>query len=163
MNAGMLAPRFIPEIDWAGVPPTLKGKASAVCRSLADCEDLVHWYGDADFCPFLPVLLLIPGAQPTAIVGDGYATAAELRDCAVVYWETQTNRVASGSVLDFAALRERAGLPEKGKADELTREALWERQKRHKATPVTDPAPQSVYPNPTGKIVFGQMPEVKND
>jgi hypothetical protein len=154
----------IPPIDWSMVSfqhrVAFKDHISALCQSLKDCEGLVAWFGDADFCPFQPVILMIPGSQPVAIAGAGYATAAELRDCAVTYWETTVNRVASGSVLDFDTLRERAGMASRDKADELIREALWERAKRHQASPVTDPMRQPVYPNPTGKIHFPEHPGV---
>lgn len=156
--------RRIPSIDWSGVSYQLqvafRGHISALCQSLKDCEDLVAWFGDADFCPFQPVILLIPGSQPVSITGAGYATAAELRDCAVTYWETTVNRVAAGSVLDFDTLRERRGLAPRDKVDEMIREALWERAAKHKAAPVTDPMRQPVYPNPTGKINFPQHPGV---
>ena len=163
-DAAIRTAKRIPPMNWVGVPPNLrqafKGHISALCRSLKDCEDLVAWFGDADFCPFQPVILLVPGSQPVAIAGAGYATAAELRDCAVTYWETTVNRVASGSVLDFDTLRERAGMARREKADELIREALWERAKRHKESPRTDPMRQPVYPNPTNKVQFPEHPGV---
>ena len=157
----MLTP-MVKFINWTGVPHGLRGKVSAVCRSLKDCEDLVAWFGDGNFCPFQPVLLLIPGnPSPIAIVGDGYATAAELRDCAVDQWEITTERIAkTGRNFDFDEARERAGLPRAEDFDTLYREAMWARIQKHKASPVTDPFRQPDYPNETNKVMFPHHPGV---
>ena len=43
---------------------------SAVCRSMADCNELVKWFdSQPNFCPDLPVLLLIPGLPPQLVAG----------------------------------------------------------------------------------------------
>ena len=75
----LMAPRAIPPIDYRGVPAGLRPKivkdktgrvvnviprVSAVCRTIKECEDLVYWYGDATFCPFAPVLLLLRAGAP---------------------------------------------------------------------------------------------------
>src|SRR3972149_6557120 len=85
--------RRVAPIDWQGGPAGFKGKLSAVCRTAAECYELVHWFGSPDFCPNLPIMVMVPGTQPTLIPGFGYATPAELRDCAVVTWHTQTERL----------------------------------------------------------------------
>ena len=140
--------RTIREVPY--VPHGFEGKVSAVCRSKKDCEDLVHFFGgDPSFCPFLPVLLWIPGA-PQQIAGWGLAPAAEMRDQAVAVWELITARMdRTGKPVDFDALREKHGLMRAEDVDAATREALWERIKRHKANPVTDPPriPHYVLPN----------------
>lgn len=155
-SALMTAKRIAP-INWAGVPTPLQGRVSAVCRSLAECQDLVAWYGDAAFCPFQPVLLLLPVGLPISINGDGYASAAELQDCAVTLWE---RRISGEGAFNIDEARERAGLPERGKVDQLIREALWDAAQKHKASPVTNPGRQPEYPNPTGKVQFAQHPGV---
>src|SRR3990167_6947599 len=96
-----MAKRVAP-IDWRGVPASYVGKCSAVCRTLQECEELVRHFGSPGFAPYLPVRVLVPGAPaPTLIAGLGYATAAELQDCAVVTWHR-------GQVTpDFDALREK--------------------------------------------------------
>jgi hypothetical protein len=137
-------------IDWSGVPAQYVGKCSAVCRTLQECQELVRHFGDADFAPFLPVLVMVPGAAaPTAITGLGYATAAELQDCAVVTWETQVGRS-----LDFDALREKHGLMRREEVDAATREALLQRVAKHKANPISDPPRQPQRPNPTQRRNF---------
>jgi hypothetical protein len=127
-----------------------------VCRTAEDCAELVRWFGSPDFAPNLPVMVLVPGAQaPTLIAGMGYATAAELQDCAVVTWEQQTQKLAEGRPLvDFNAARERQGLMRREEVDAATREALRRRVARHKANPVTDPFRQPAYPNPKNKTKF---------
>jgi hypothetical protein len=101
-------------------------------------------------------MVLVPGAQaPTLIAGMGYATAAELQDCAVVTWEQQTQKLAEGRPLvDFNAARERQGLMRREEVDAATREALLRRIARHKANPVTDPFRQPAYPTPANKTRF---------
>lgn len=148
--------RHIPPIDWKGVPASFKGKLSAVCRTATECDELVRWFGSPNFCPLLPVMVMVPGAPaPTLIPGFGHATAAELRDCAVVTWHEQTERLAkTGRILDFDALRERRGLMRREDVDPAIRDAMLRRIARHKANPVTDPPRQPVYPNPTGRTLF---------
>ena len=134
--------RHISEIDWRGVPAAFKGYLSAVCRSEAECADLVKWFGDADFCPFLPVMVMVPPPrQPVLIPGHGYATAAELQDCALVAWH--------GKALNFDERRERFGLMRREDAGVAISEAITDRIARHKASPITDPfrQPQYVMPN----------------
>jgi hypothetical protein len=149
--------RRVPPIDYKGVPESFKGKLSAVCRTAEDCYDLTRWYGDPSFCPLLPVMVIVPGADaPTLIPGFGYATAAELRDCAVVAWHTQEKKIAQGkNIIDFDEARERHGLMRREDVDAAVRQALRDRIAKHKANPISDPPRQLVYPKPTGKTVFG--------
>ena len=155
MPVAIHAAKRIPAIDYRGVPAGFKGKLSAVCRSAAECDELVQWFGSPDFCPNLPIMVMVPGTQPTLIPGFGYATAAELRDCAVVTWHTQAEKLTkAGSVLDFDALRERRGLMRREKVDAEVREAMLRRIAQHKAHPVTDPFRQPIRPNPTNRTLF---------
>ena len=142
----LAAPRATPPIDWSGVPVAARvkymGRVSAVCTSSQQAEDLVKFFGHPDFCPLLPVLLIIPGAPtPTAIEGRGYAPAAELRDIAVHAFGRTAERLAenNGQMFDFDALRERAGLMRREDVDAATREAMWDRAKRHRTNSRTDP------------------------
>jgi len=155
MTAALQMAKLVPPIDWKGVPASFKGKLSAVCRTAAECDELVNWFGSPDFCPNLPIMVMVPGTQPTLIPGFGYATAAELRDCAVVTWHTQTEKLArTGRILDFDALRERRGLMRREDVDSAVREAMLRRIAQHKAHPLTDPFRQPVYPNPTNRTLF---------
>jgi len=153
VNEIQIARRIAP-IDYTSVPASFKGKVSAVCRTAAECEGLVQWFGSPDFCPNLPVMVMVPGAQPTLIAGLGCAPAAELRDNAVNVWYEQTEKLAkTGRLVDFDELRERHGLMRRADVDAAIREALHRRIARHKANPVTDPFRQPVYPNPTKRTV----------
>ena len=156
-----------PEIDYSDVPmaywPTItkqpngnvlnmRDKVSAVCRSMKDCDDLVHWFGNRpDFCPYLPILLLIPNAI-TVLSGLGYSTAAELRDCAVEIWGVKTGGDAHKR-FNNDDIREQLGLACKEDVAAMTQEAFWNRVKRHKASPITDPFKQFKYPNPTKRTL----------
>lgn len=161
----LIVRRAVPPIDYnrkprvpAGYQPrrikTKEGvvrtipRVSAVCRSLGECSDLVRWFGDADFCPYLPVLVKAPAGW-TAITGWACASAAELQDCAIALWHRQMDKLTKmGALLAFDELRERHGLMRREDADAAVREALHERIRKHKANPVTDPfrVPQYVRP-----------------
>ena len=143
----------VSHIDWRDVPARYVGKASAVCRTLAECADLVKWFGDETFCPYLPVLIKAPGGW-TAIAGMGYADAAELRDCAVTLWGRQTEAIAShGGIMDFDALREKHGLMRREDVKAAMSDALTRRIAAHRASPVTDPFRQPQYVRVNGKTV----------
>ncbi len=149
----LMSRRQTPSIDWRDVPLKYWGKVSAVCRSMPDCGDLVSWYGDSEFCPIAPILLLIPG-HPVLLVGAGYATAAELRDDAVTLWGKYTARLQkTGSLMDFDEARERRGDMRREDVAARTAEAFHDRIKKHRANPVTDPARQPDYPRIRGKTV----------
>lgn len=152
---GFVIKRAVQPIDWTDVPASLKGRMSAVCRSLADCDDLVAWFGDPGFCPFQPVLLMVPGAPaPIMIIGDGVAPAAELRDVAVSCWSRAVEKIQKqGALLNFDDARERHGLMRREDVDAAVRQAMRDRIARHKAAPVTDPFRQPVYPNPTNRTL----------
>jgi len=156
MTTAIHAAKHVPPIDYTGVPLSYQGKCSAICRSALECRELVKWFGSADFCPNLPVLVLIPGsAAPIAIAGMGYATAAELQDCAIVTWHEKSARLAEGgTLLDFDEARERSGMMRREDVDTATREALVKRIARHKANPISDPARVPKHPNPTGRTLF---------
>ena len=155
MTAIQIAKRIAP-IDYKGVPASFKGRLSAVCRTAQDCEGLVRWFGSAEFCPNLPIMVFVPGAQPTLIPGFGYATAAELKDCAVYTWHRQIEKLKAGSLFDYDALRERHGLMRREDVDAATREAMHKRIAKHKANPVSDPPRQPVRHNPTKRTVFAK-------
>lgn len=148
--------RHIDPIDWRNVPANFKGKLSAVCRTAEECEELVRWFGSPDFCPYLPIMVMVPGLQaPTLIAGLGYATAAELRDCAVATWYQQTEKLAkTGRLVDFDELRDRRGLMRREEVDPAVREAMLRRIAQHKANPVTDPPRQPVRQNPTNRKLY---------
>lgn len=154
--------RYTPPIDWTGVPPGLKGRCSAVVRTLKEAEDLIKWFGDENFCPFLPVLLLVPGAQTApAINGLGIAPAAEIRDIAVAYFEQTLEDVQKGrSFVNFDEARERRGLARREDVDAMVRQAMRDRAAKHRSSPRTDPARQPIYPNPTNRVQFPQHPGV---
>lgn len=151
-----------PEPNWAGVPTDYVGKCSAVCRSMKDCDELVKWFDNRpDFCPDNPVLLLIPNVHPPiAVCGMGFATAAEMQDACREAWGVHLARQEkTGGQFDFDDLREREGMIERSKLAEAAQYAFWDRVKRHRASPVTDPFKQFRYPNPRNRVVFPLMPD----
>lgn len=132
---------------------------SAVCRSLRDCDDLVAAFGGhANFCPDLPILLIMPDGNPKLVAGLGFSTAAELRDCCVDVWGVNTGSDAHKR-FNVDEMREREGLARREDVTEMTREAFHERRQRHLSSPITDPVRQYQYPNPTHKVLFPQQPD----
>ena len=151
----ILVKRATQPINWTDVPVQYIGKASAVCRTLRDCEELIKWFGDAEFCPYLPVLVNAAFGW-VAIAGLGYASAAELQDDAIHVWMNQAEKKAQGKrIFDFDELRERNGLMRKENVTQALGEAIERRQNQHKANPRTDPFRQPWYPNPTERVLFG--------
>lgn len=149
------------EPDWKGVPMTFWGKVSAVCRSMADCNNLVQWFDDQpNFCPYQPILVMLPDGEIKQVAGLGFATAAELRDCCCEVWGIYTS--ADGAKrFNVDDMREQAGMVPRDRLTEAVSYAFWERRERHRASPVTDPWKQFIYPNYTNKVQFGQMPDNK--
>ena len=94
---------------------------------------------------------MLPG-NPTLVSGLGLSTVAELRDCCVEVWGVKTSREAHKR-FNNDELRERFGMARKEDVQEMVREAHWERAKRHKASPVTDPSKQFKYPNPNKRTL----------
>ena len=154
--------RQIPPINWQGVPRAYVGQASAVCRTLGECEDLVKWFGDASFAPFLPVLVKAAGGW-TAITGWGYASAAELQDCAVVLWHRQAEKMQKqGALVNLDELRERHGLMRREEVMPGIADALSRRIKQHKQNPITDPFRQPEYARAGNKTVHTVAKESAN-
>lgn len=159
-----------PQIDYRGVPMAYwpkvsqrydtklsipRDQISAVCRSMDDCNNLVQWFDNQpNFCPDLPVLLLIPGKHKL-ISGLGFSTAAELRDCCIEVWGVYTSSDGDKR-WNVDEMRERSGYARREDVPAMVQEAFWEKAKQHKASPVTDPGRQPEYPNPTGKTQFTQ-------
>ena len=165
----LITRKAVPQINYYDVPkayqPTpvftnsgrlagWKHRVSAVCRSLEECSELVRWFGDATFMPYLPVLVKAPAGW-TAITGWGYADAAELQDCAVVLWNRQTEALAAnhGSLFNYDELRERNGLMRSEDVAAAMADALTRKIASHKASPVTDPFRQTKYPRWRGRTV----------
>ncbi len=83
-------------IDWRDVPKALRGTATAVCRNPREAEDLVLFYGSAEYQPSGGVVLIIPGQPPVYVSHVRYMkpgrqepvnlTARQLRDIAAETW-----------------------------------------------------------------------------
>ena len=142
----LITRKTVAPVDWTGVPAQYVGKCSAICRTLEDCENLVRHFGDPSFAPFLPVLVHAQLGW-TAIAGMGYASAAELQDCAVVLWHRQQVPI------DWGDRRERAGWMRREEVEANVGDALMRRIAAHKASPVTDPPRQPKYTRVRGKTV----------
>lgn len=162
MSITLIGPRkTMHPIDWTDVPHVYRFKlqkngrwtedpaVSAVVRTLTEAEDLVKFFGDENFCPFLPVLVMVPGVPPTAIIGNGDAPVAELRDLAVAVFERTILRVMKngGTLFNSDAIRAARGLPRRDQVEGMLQEALWERVKRHKQNRRSDPPRE-----PAGRI-----------
>jgi len=156
MTVAIHTAKRVPPIDYSGVPLNFHGKLSAVCRTAQECSELVRWFGSPEFCPDLPVMVMVPGTDaPVLIAGMSYASAAELQDCAIVTWFDHLDKLAKrGHVLDYDALREEHGLLPREQVDGATRQALRDRVARHRANPISDPPRQPEPAQPATKTSF---------
>ncbi len=147
--------------DITGVPMAFwypKLRISAVCRSEADCQDLVKWFdNEPNFCPYQPVLIILPNGVMKQVAGLGFATAAEMRDCCLELWGIYTSGEGEKR-FNVDEMREEAGYVRREDVATAVAYAFADRIARHKASPITDPWKQFRYPNPTHKVKFGQMP-----
>lgn len=134
-------------IDWTGVPSGYRlpePRVSAVVRSVAEAGELVHYFGgQAGFCPLDPILLMVPGPDQTHMIlvqGLGFAGAAELQDLCVVSFQRALDRLArTGSIMDFAKMREDEGWLPQDQVQQALGNALHDRMARHRASPRSDP------------------------
>ncbi len=162
-RSGAHGSRFVltPEIDWTNIPRNFWGGVSAICRTYSDCLDLNLWFGDPNFEPDLPVLLIIPNpvkpfGQPFygQVCGMGEAPVYEIRDEAVARWEiTQQRLRKNGSVVNFDELRDKAGYSRHEDIETNMQESAWAAIQGHKASPVTNPVVDPKYPRIYGKTV----------
>lgn len=139
--------RRVPGIDWTRVPSAVRsmfeGKVSALCTSMDEAQSLPRFFGDTAFCPYLPILLVIPGLDSVVQVeGRGVTTVAELTDLCVTTWGRNEERMArnGGKLLDFDALREKHGLMPRNQLGAALAESITKRMDEHRRNRRTDPA-----------------------
>ncbi len=83
-----------------------------------------------------------------------------MRDSCREVWATKSALQAKrGSHWDFDDLREQAGEMPREKVAEMAAYAFWDRVRRHRASPVTDPFRQFNYPRIRGRTQFSQLPD----
>ena len=147
--------------DGRQVAGPIRELLSAVCRSLADCQDIPHWLRERnDPIPEKPILILVPGVNPPPLLaGLGFSTAEELRDAAVEVWSVQTGKMEKyGDVYNWDEIREREGQMRREDVAEAVAYAFTDRIARHKASPRTDPWKQFQYYRPANPTSFPEMP-----
>lgn len=152
LRTGERVDAITPDIYWSYDLLAYKGTLAAVCRTKQDCADLVHWFGDEDFCPVHPILMCVPGAWGS-LAGMGLASAAELRDEAVARWELQEVKLRLGILFDFDTAREKAGLMRREEVDAKAKEALMDYIRHKRANPITDPVRQFHYDLPGNRTL----------
>ena len=129
-------------INGAAIPPAMRGKLTGVLRNKNDIKELAYAVGGRGVKPKKPIMVLGPDEHTVLlIVGDGVAEASELEDLAHAQLEKAERNVKKhGRAFDFAAARDRAGVPQASEFDQLYRDALRRRVAQHKANPISDPA-----------------------
>ena len=133
----------------AGVPvyKMLTGTYAANVMSVQDAheaDDLAYRLGGRAVKPEREIILMgADGKTPILMPGFGVTEAAELEETAQAVYERQRAKLDAGKpIVDFDELRAKEGLPPTHLAGEFMKEAIWERAKRHKRNPITDPARQ---------------------
>ena len=112
-----------------------------------EVRDLAHRVGGRAALPPKPIMIVGPdGTQPLFLMANGNVEGAELEEIAIAEFERQESNAKKGiGPIDFDRIREKKGLPARGTFDQMFREALQERIKKHKRNPVTDPPRQMRY------------------
>ncbi len=139
------------------IPLSMRGKLTGVLRNKNDINEMAYAVGGRGVKPKKPLMIVGPDERTVLlVVGDGVAEAAELEELAHAQLEKAERNVKKhGRAFDFAAARERAGLPQASEFDGLYRDALTRRIADHKRNPFSDPArvPQRP-PSPNGRKIY---------
>jgi len=127
------------------LPPAEQMPVMAV--SQRHVKDLAYRVGGRAALPPKPIMIVGPdGTQPLFLVANGNVEGAELEEIAIAEFEKQAELKKQGKgPIDFEGIRERRGLPPREQFDQMFREALQERIKKHKRNPVTDKPRQMRY------------------
>lgn len=125
--------------------PFARIEGSAVFQD--DTDEIAHVFGGRSAKPNQPITIVGPdGRTPITILSDGETEAGELADLAQDAVERGRARLAKGgNVMDFAAYRERRGLPAHEDVRVAVAEAIAARIAHHRANPVTDPPRKVLY------------------
>ena len=129
-----------------GIPDMIPGYVKPhvlLLKDERDLNDLAAMAGGRAEKPTKQVILYgADGHTCTVIPGMGVTEAAELEDIARETWENQRAKIARNEpVINFKEYREKHGYPKREEFDAFFREALRERMRKHRANPVSDPAP----------------------
>lgn len=124
-----------------------------------DADDLAYRVGGRAVKPNREVLLVgADGATPVLLMADPEMEAAEIADIAAESYERQSKRIAEGrGVIDFAAARQRRGMPSREDAGAHIAQAIADRMEEHRRNPITDPPRQPLKAKDTW--VVGNLPE----
>ena len=127
------------------LPP--EERAPVIIIKQGHVRDLAYRVGGRAALPPKPIMIVGPdGTQPIFIAANGNVEGAELEDIAIADFEKQERLRRQGKgPIDFDRIREKKGLPARGSFDQMFREALQERIKKHKRNPVTDKPRQMRY------------------
>ena len=160
------------------IPLSMRGKLTGVLRNKNDINEMAYAVGGRGVKPKKPLMIVGPDERTVLlVVGDGVAEAAELEELAHAQLEKAERNVKKhGRAFDFAAARERAGLPqastrrgrgargaarggagmtEASEFDGPYRGSLQRRIADHKRNPFNDPnrVPQRP-PSPNGRKIY---------
>lgn len=137
----------VPYIRPTLIAMPLRKYVGAVVSSEADIAELPAELGGRDKQPVGAVMVVASDGSQIIINGLGHASAAEIQDIAYRALDRARESAAKngGHVFNFNEAREREGLARAEDFLPLMRDAFAERVARHKANPVTDPAPVPQY------------------
>lgn len=137
---------WLPIATNSGLPPHLQNLARSsgfLAPSLSVLGDMDQIYkGGRAARPVREIVLVGPdGETPIMIPGMGESEIAEIEEIAQAAYEKAAATLArTGSVIDFAAERERRGLPPAEKFDELYKTALEDRIQNQRKNPTDYPS-----------------------
>jgi hypothetical protein len=130
---------------------------SAILDDESQIGDLAAALGGRAAKPRKSIVIWAPdGRQTILLQGGGVTEAAEFEDMAHEAFGRAREAMAKngGRAFDADEEREKLGLPRREDVGVAMAEAFWEDMKQHKASIVTDPAPEPFHnPSPVGKTV----------
>ncbi|MGD9827132.1 MAG: hypothetical protein AB7E70_20160 [Hyphomicrobiaceae bacterium] len=132
-------------------------RSSAILGDESHIRELTAALGGRTAKPRKAITIWAPdGVNQIILIGAGETEAAELEDMAYRAFDEarETMKRTGGRAFDADEARERARLPRREEAGAAMAEAIWDRRKKHRASPRTDPAPDAPHnPSPVGKTV----------
>ncbi len=131
--------------------------ASGILSNEGHVGDLTAALGGRTAKPRKSIMIWAPDGRQTIILqGAGVTEAAELEDMALREFDAARDEMKKngGRAFDSEPERERLGLPRREDVGVAMANAIWDKNKEHRASPRTNPAPEPKrYPSPVGKTV----------
>ena len=137
--------------------------AAGILSDESHVSDMAAALGGRTAKPRKSIVIWAPdGRQQIILQGAGVTEVAELEDMALQQFDTARENMKKngGRAFDSEDERERRGLPRREDVGVAMAEAFWAKDKEHRASPRTNPAPEPKrLASPVGKTVHTVGPD----